>query len=247
MGLDQKLAYMLYRVSIRFMFWTDWGEIAKIEQSFMDGSGRRTIVDTDLSQPNAITVDYVAEKIYWADSDLDKIEYANYDGSQRMTVATDNTGLTYPFSLTVAADVLFWTDWGTNTLYATHKQHGVETSEGYFIKIATFTSTPYGIEALDSSKQLPGIQHQIGLHYLLYFNTTLSADNNTCFGIGCSHVCVMSDISYTCLCPYGFSLEKNLHTCKGKQLWQLVWRSHTSYGISYRGRHYRFRRGSIAG
>lgn len=138
------------------MFWTDWGKVAKIEQSFMDGSRRRTVVDTALSQPNALTIDYTDEKIYWADSDLDKIEYSNYDGSERMTLETEETGLQYPFSLTVAGDILYWTDWETDTLYATHKQHGVETSEGYFIEIAVFTSTPYGIEALHSSRQLPG-------------------------------------------------------------------------------------------
>ena len=143
------------------MFWTDWGEVAKIEQAFMDGSRRRTIVDTGLSLPNAVTVDYIAEKIYWADSDLDKIEYANYDGSERMTLETEDAGLGYPFSLTIAGDVLYWTDWDTNTLYATHKQHGVETSEGLFTEIAVFTSTPYGIEALESSRQGPGTMYLI--------------------------------------------------------------------------------------
>lgn len=140
----------------RLMFWTDWGEIAKIEQSFMDGSGRRTIVSTDLSQPNAVTVDFISAKIYWSDSDLDKIEYANYDGSERMSVETEDTGLLYPFALTVAGDILFWTDWVTNGLYVTHKQHGAETNEGYFLQIAVFSSTPYGIEALDASQQSPG-------------------------------------------------------------------------------------------
>ena len=147
---------MLSHLSLRLMFWTDWGEVPKIEQSFMDGSRRRTVVDTDLSQPNAVTVDYIAEKIYWADSDLDRIEYANYDGSQRVTLETEESGLRYPFGLTVVGDVLYWTDWATNTLYATHKQHGDDTSEGLFTEVAVFTSTPYGIEALESSRQMPG-------------------------------------------------------------------------------------------
>ena len=195
------------------MFWTDWGETPKIEQAFMDGSGRRTIVDTYLSQPNAVTVDYTDEKLYWADSDLGKIEYANYDGSQRMSVETQSTQLMYPFGLT---DILFWTDWVTDTLYATHKQHGVETSQGFLTAIAVFTSTPFGIEAVDPNRQLPGIAEEI-----LFINVASKisyAGNNTCFGIGCSHVCVMSDIGYTCLCPYGFSLEKDMETCKGDRL-----------------------------
>ena len=149
----------LWCLSIRLMFWTDWGEMPRIELAYMDGSGRHTIVDTDLSQPIAITVDYATEKVYWSDSDLDKIEYANYDGSERMVLETQNVGLAYPFGLTVAGDVLFWTDWGTNTLYATHKQRGAESSQGYLTEIAVFTSTPYGIEAVDGGRQLPGIIH----------------------------------------------------------------------------------------
>ena len=136
------------------MFWTDWGENPKIEQAFMDGSGRCTIVDSDLSQPNGVTVDYIAEKIYWGDSDLEKIEYSNYDGSERRSVETEGTGLLYPFGLTVAGDILFWSDWGTNTIYATHKVHGTSTN---FTEIAVFTSIPYGIEALDPDRQSPGI------------------------------------------------------------------------------------------
>ena len=130
----------------------------------MDGSNRRTVISSDLSQPNGITVDYTSQKIYWSDSDLDKIEYSNYDGSNRMSVETEDTGLLYPFSLTVAGDILFWSDWGTNTIYATHKQHGAETSEGYFAPIAVFTSIPYGIEALDGDRQTSGII----LYYTVY-------------------------------------------------------------------------------
>lgn len=143
------------------MFWTDWGKIPKIEQSYMDGSGRRTIIDSDISQPNTVTIDYYSEKIYWTDSDLDKIEYANYDGSERELVLTADSGLVYPFGLTVTGDVLFWSDLESNTLYATHKQHGTDSSMGYFAQIAVFTSTPYGIEALDENKQSPGIRYQV--------------------------------------------------------------------------------------
>lgn len=145
------------------MFWTDWSTSAKIERSFMDGQDRRTIVSTSLSQPNAITVDYDSQKIYWSDSDLDKIEYSNYDGSDRTTIETEATGLSYPFALTIADNLLFWGDWNTNTLYVTHKVHGSE-SMGFFESIALFSSSPYGIEAITSSRQ------QSGRSLFWYFN-----------------------------------------------------------------------------
>lgn len=202
------------------MFWTDWGKTPKIEQSFMDGSGRRIIIDSDLSQPNSITVDYISEKIYWSDSDLDKIEYAKYDGTERMSVETEDSGLLYPFALTVAGDILFWTDWVTNAMYATHKQHGAETGEGYFSQIAVFVSTPYGIEALDASRQLPGSYiYTCGFYTSVIehcFPCEPHTANNTCESNGCSHVCIMSDTGYTCVCPDGYSLESDQLECKCK-------------------------------
>ena len=138
------------------MFWSDWAEDAKIERSFMDGNDRRTVISTSLSQPNGITIDYASQKIYWSDSDLDKIEYSNYDGTSRTTLETAESGLSYPFSLTVTDNLLFWGDWETNKVYVTHKVHGSDPDEGYFATVALFSSSPYGIEALLSSRQQSG-------------------------------------------------------------------------------------------
>ena len=34
----------------RWMFWTDWGNKPKIERSYMDGTNRKVIVNTDLGR-----------------------------------------------------------------------------------------------------------------------------------------------------------------------------------------------------
>ena len=39
------------------MFWTDWGDVAKIERAKMDGSNRMTLVDTNLVWPNGLALD----------------------------------------------------------------------------------------------------------------------------------------------------------------------------------------------
>lgn len=48
------------------MFWTDWGEIPKIERAGMDGSNgsRKVIVNDDIFWPNGLTVDYKYEVRY---------------------------------------------------------------------------------------------------------------------------------------------------------------------------------------
>lgn len=44
----------------RIMFWTDWGEVPKIERADMDGSieSRKVIVSDDIFWPNGLSVDY---------------------------------------------------------------------------------------------------------------------------------------------------------------------------------------------
>lgn len=140
----------------RYIFWSDLGITPQIERAFMDGGDRRVIASTEIVYPVGITIDYSEQRIYWSDVDLHQIEYCDYDGSNRFSVETEASGLLYPFALTVANNLLFWTDWVTDSLYATHKEHGSDDDNGYFQIVATFSSNPYGIEALLENRQEPG-------------------------------------------------------------------------------------------
>jgi len=46
--LSQSLAMSRMCLLLRLLFWSDWGRTAKIEQSYLDGTNRRAIIDTDL-------------------------------------------------------------------------------------------------------------------------------------------------------------------------------------------------------
>ena len=127
-----------------------------IERAFLDGSERHAIISTELSQPVGLTVDYVDRRIYWSDAERDIIEFSNFDGSGRMAVETEASGIYYPYALTIAGSVLFWSDLETNSVYATHKDHGSDPTLGHFSTIASFASTPYGIEAVLESRQQQG-------------------------------------------------------------------------------------------
>lgn len=50
--------HLLCLCHCRFLFWTDWGHIAKIERSHLDGSDRKVLINTDLGWPNGLTLDY---------------------------------------------------------------------------------------------------------------------------------------------------------------------------------------------
>lgn len=130
------------------MYWTDWGAVAKIERASMDGSDRRVLHSTGLTWPNGLTIDYPAQKIYWADASLDRIEYSNVDGSGRFILFS---GLDHPFSITLQGNLLFWTDWFNNAIHVAHKILGA--SEGNLTLYSNLRDRPFGIEAVSSTRQ----------------------------------------------------------------------------------------------
>jgi len=58
------------------MFWTDWGEVPKIERAGMNGdlSTRKVIVSEKIFWPNGLTIDFVNKQIYWIDGKLGFID-----------------------------------------------------------------------------------------------------------------------------------------------------------------------------
>lgn len=63
------------------MFWTEIGNVVRIERAGMDGSGRRVVVNSSLGWPGALTVDMVSNRIYWTDERLQAIGSATLEGS----------------------------------------------------------------------------------------------------------------------------------------------------------------------
>jgi len=72
-------------VCCRYMYWTDWGEEAKIERAGMNGdlSTRTTVISEEISWPNGLTIDYLERKLYWVDASLSYIHTADIDGANR--------------------------------------------------------------------------------------------------------------------------------------------------------------------
>ena len=114
----------------------------------MDGSDRRVLHSIGLTWPNGLTVDYLAQKIYWVDANQDRIEYSNIDGSGRFILLS---GLDHPFSITLEGDLLFWTDWLNDAIHVTHKISG--TSGSNLTLYSNLRDRPFGIEAVTPTRQ----------------------------------------------------------------------------------------------
>ncbi|KAF2359636.1 LDLR class B repeat [Trinorchestia longiramus] len=73
-GLDRPRAIVVHS-SEAIIFWTDWGEVPKIERAALDGSNRTVVVSKDIIWPNALAVDpSTPSQICWADGHTNKIE-----------------------------------------------------------------------------------------------------------------------------------------------------------------------------
>ena len=55
----------------RYMFWTDWGKVPKIERANMDGRNRTMVVSSNLGWPNGLSVDHSTARIIWADARIE--------------------------------------------------------------------------------------------------------------------------------------------------------------------------------
>ena len=107
------------------MFWTDWGKSPKIEKCGMDGdpTSRKAIITEDIRWPNALTLDYTIDHIWWADAKRHVIEHCDLNGQNRKIVLTEEH-VFHPFSISVFEDHVYWTDWFKLSIYKANKFTG---------------------------------------------------------------------------------------------------------------------------
>ncbi|XP_039278794.1 low-density lipoprotein receptor-related protein 6 [Nilaparvata lugens] len=210
------------------MFWTDWGEVPKIERASMDGdpSTRKVIVVNDnIFWPNGLTVDFENKRLFWLDGRLLFIEVMDYDGRNRRTVT--KKGIEYPYAITFFQEKVYFTDWKTWSV------HVIDTAGSAHAprEILHGDLCPHDIRAWEPKRQPP--------------KATPCSHNNG----GCSHLCLLSTRppGYTCACPTGIRLISN-YTCanSSQELLILVQKSdismisldspdHTSQVLALRG------------
>ena len=107
----------------------------------MDGSQVKAIVTEKLGWPNALTIDYITDHIYWADARLDYICMADLDGGRARYIVRD--GLPHVFALSVFEEFLYWTDWENMSVERAHKYSGQNRT-----KVTVMIHRPMDIQVL---------------------------------------------------------------------------------------------------
>ncbi|CAG0879500.1 unnamed protein product [Darwinula stevensoni] len=180
---------------IGYLFYTDWQLHAYIGKLGMDGSNFTRILSQEnkINWPNALTIDFFSDRIFWADGHLDYIAFADFDGKHVHHVLS-GPSVPHVFAITVFDDYLYWTDWNLLAVMKAHKFTG----KGYQA-IRNTTHKAYDIQIYHPLRQ-PDFPNPCG-------------NNNG----GCSHLCLLSprnaSVTYTCTCPNQFFLSPDGKSC----------------------------------
>uniref|UniRef100_A0A3Q2WG42 Low-density lipoprotein receptor-like n=1 Tax=Haplochromis burtoni TaxID=8153 RepID=A0A3Q2WG42_HAPBU len=176
------------------MYWTDWGEEAKIEKSGLNGADRTTLVKDNIVWPNGITLDMVNQRLYWVDSKLHSLSSIDVNGGARHSLIINEEKLSHPLSLTVFEEKVFWTDMNNAAVFSANRLTGSDITE-----LANDLGQPEDI--------------------ILHHNLKQPASSNWCTNGGCEFLCLPAPQNdpqsprYTCACPDGMVLGPDMKKC----------------------------------
>lgn len=184
------------------LFFTDYGQIPKVERCDMDGQNRSRLVDSKIVFPHGVTLDLVSKLVYWADAYLDYIEVIDYEGRHRHTII-QGLLIEHLYGLTVFE----------NYLYATNSDNANVQPKTSVIRVNRFNSSDYQVVTRVDKGGALHVYHQ---------RCQPPVRSHACeldqFGKpgGCSDICLLgnSHKSRTCRCRSGFSLGSDGKSCK---------------------------------
>lgn len=110
-----------------YIFWTDWapGE-PSVSRADMDGTNiKKLFTKPDVEWPNGVSIDHIAERIYFVDARLDYIASSDLDGKRFKIILKKDDRVSHPFAVAVFKDVMYWDDWKRNGIFSADKDHGV--------------------------------------------------------------------------------------------------------------------------
>lgn len=222
-NLDKPRAIVLdpYR---KFMYWTDWGNLPHIGQAGMDGSDSKFIVTGNLGWPNALTISFETNELFFGDAKEDFISVCDLDGKNRKIVAhrkfNPTLNLNHIFSIAVWEDKVYFSDWESKSIEYCDKYTGKNC--GTLIKLVH--------RSMDLKVYHPVRQRRLrtssSMEQLMKKKDAKSKDakkkfepvtvkENPCATANCSALCLLSPTApyYKCACPDDFVLGKDSRSC----------------------------------
>lgn len=161
----------------------------------MDGSNPVILVHTNLGWPNALTISFETNELFWADAREDFISVSDFEGKNKRIVASrsmnKNLKLHHVFAIAVWEDRVYWADWETRSIEYCHKYTGQNCST-----LVTTVHRPMDIRVYHPYRQ--------------------KQTENPCATANCSTLCLLSPDPpyYKCMCPDHFVLQEDGKSCE---------------------------------
>ena len=182
-----------------YLYWSDWGDRPHIGRAALDGSGQMLLITEDLGWPNALTIAFDTNELFFGDAREDYVAVCNLDGTRVRKVLSRATNpgarLHHIFALSVFEDYLYWTDWETKSIERCHRYTGEEEET-----ILTAIHRPMDLKLYHPLRQP-------------------SPANNPCENNGgCHALCLLrpgvnESLERTCGCPENFVLGADGLSC----------------------------------
>ncbi|CAI4230259.1 unnamed protein product [Auanema sp. JU1783] len=177
-----------------YLFFTEWSLQPYIGRIALDGSPELAdpivkLAENDLGWPNALTIDYYSDRLFWGDAHLNEIGFMDFDGAGRRHIPALRTS--HVSSMAIFDDYLYWSDWNLREVVRCDKWTGKNET------------------VLKKTIQLP--------NELRIIHPLRQPDyKNPCEDSPCSHLCLIKEGggSYTCACPDQFVLLSDNKTCE---------------------------------
>ena len=172
-----------------YLFYSDWNDKRPhIGRANMDGTDLKTFFQKPLVQwPNGISVDHIANRVYWVDAHKDFIASCDIYGRDFKKVLGSIPELVHPFAVAVHKELMYWDDWNKKAIFFADKNSGK------------------GLQTLRGN--------MTGAMDLKIFSSVQRSGNNSCSGNPCSHICVPMPAPkhFRCLCPDGMKSSPGEH------------------------------------
>ncbi|XP_016840986.1 sortilin-related receptor, L(DLR class) A repeats-containing-like isoform X2 [Nasonia vitripennis] len=175
-----------------YMFWTDWAPgNASVNRANLDGTNVKQLFHNRVEWPNGITIDHIAERIYWVDARQDYIGSSDFEGNGFKKIIQNDERVSHPFAVAVFKDNMYWDDWKQSMIFVADKDHG------------------FGVSTI--------IGQLAGLMDLKVFAHSVQSGTNKCANNTlCSHICLGApNDGYVCLCPDGMVMQDGKCMCPG--------------------------------
>lgn len=180
-----------------YLFWTDWDRSnPSVSRSNLDGTNIKKLFGTPIVEwPNGITIDQMAERIYWVDAMEDYIASADLNGQYLKRILFNDEKVSHPFAVAVLKDKMYWDDWKAKSIFIADKVTG-----GNVITINNSFS-----ELMDL---------KVFAHFVQHGSNACSNKNNTC-----ETLCLGGPgNTFSCLCPDGFIKKDGKCVCQNGML-----------------------------